>query len=173
MAEVALEPEEDIEEYARQKALEIRRPVPGESLTNDPEQPWPWEGQPRFSDMNDALEYFFDKFTEEELFEDLMDLLEDGVAVMDIVQIFLTKGVQEGLFNPDMMLLLAEPVAYILMSLAERQGIDFEIIEEDDEAPTTQVGAALQTIQEPQPSEEADAVLEQAPSLMAREQQNV
>ena len=99
-----------------------------------------------------------------------MDLLEDGVAVMDIVQIFLTKGVQEGLFNPDMMLLLAEPVAYILMSLAERQGIDFEIVEDEDEVPTTQVGAALQTIQEPQPSEEADAVLEQAPSLLAEEQ---
>ena len=105
MAEVALEPEEDIEEYARQKALEIRRPIPGQSLTNDPEQPWPWEGQPRFTDMNDALEYFFDKFTEEELFEDLMDLLEDGVPVMSLVEIFLQQGFQEGLFNPDLMLL--------------------------------------------------------------------
>ena len=92
MAEVALEPEEDIEEYARQKALEIRRPIPGQSLTNDPEQPWPWEGQPRFSDMNDALEYFFDKFTEEELFEDLMDRLGDGVPVMSLVEIFLQQG---------------------------------------------------------------------------------
>ena len=122
MAEVALEPEEDIEEYARQKALEIRRPIPGQSLTNDPEQPWPWEGQPKFSDMNDALEYFFDKFTEEELFEDLMDLLEDGVPVMSLVEIFLQQGFQEGLFNPDLMLLLAEPLAYMLIALADEEG---------------------------------------------------
>jgi len=169
MAESALEPM-DIEEEGRQRALEMRRPIPGESLTSDPEKPWPWEKPPQFTDQRDALDYYFELFTSEDVFEDLMDLLEDGVAVMDIVQIFLTKGVQEGLFNPDMMLLLAEPVAYILMSLAERQGIDFEIVEDEDEVPTTQVGAALQTIQEPQPSEEADAVLEQAPSLLAEEQ---
>ena len=150
MAEVALEPEEDIEEYARQKALEIRRPIPGQSLTNDPEQPWPWEGQPRFSDMNDALEYFFDKFTDEELFEDLMDLLEDGVPVMSLVEIFLQQGFQEGLFNPDLMLLLAEPLAYMLIALAERQMIDVVVMDEEGEPRTDQLGSALQTIEEPQ-----------------------
>ena len=57
MAEVALEPEapEDIEEYARGRALELRRPVPGESLTNDPEKPWPWEQAPQFTEQNDVL----------------------------------------------------------------------------------------------------------------------
>ena len=171
MAEVALEPEEDIEEYARQKALEIRRPIPGQSLTNDPEQPWPWEGQPKFSDMNDALEYFFDKFTEEELFEDLMDLLEDGVPVMSLVEIFLQQGFQEGLFNPDLMLLLAEPLAYMLIALAERQMIDVVIMDEEGEPRTDQLGSALQTIEEPQRGEEFPEEIDNQiqSSLLARE----
>ena len=171
MAEVALEPEEDIEEYARQKALEIRRPIPGQSLTNDPEQPWPWEGQPRFSDMNDALEYFFDKFTDEELFEDLMDLLEDGVPVMSLVEIFLQQGFQEGLFNPDLMLLLAEPLAYMLIALAERQMIDVVIMDEEGEPRTDQLGSALQTIEEPHRGEELPEEIDNQiqSSLLARE----
>ena len=93
--------------------------------------------------MNDALEYFFDKFTEEELFEDLMDLLEDGVPVMSLVEIFLQQGFQEGLFNPDLMLLLAEPLAYMLIALAERQLIDVVIMDEEGEPRTDQLGSIV------------------------------
>ena len=174
MAEVALEPEapEDIEEYARGRALELRRPVPGESLTGDPEKPWPWEQPPQFTEQNDVLEYYFDLFTSEDVYERILDLMEDEVAIMDIVQIFLTKGFQEGLFNPDMMLIIAEPLAYMLISLAERAGIEFVITEDEEGAePTTQLGSALSTIQEPQPTEEVDTMMgEEAPSLLAREQ---
>ena len=174
MAEVALEPEapEDIEEYARGRALELRRPVTGESLTGDPEKPWPWEQPPQLTEQNDVLEYYFDLFTSEDVYERILDLMEDEVAIMDIVQIFLTKGFQEGLFNPDMMLMIAEPLAYMLISLAERAGIDFVITDDEEGAePATQLGSALSTIQEPQPTEEVDTMMgEEAPSLLAREQ---
>ena len=98
--------------------------------------------------------------------------MENQEAIMDIVQIFLTKGFQEGLFNPDMMLMIAEPLAYILISLAERADIDFVITDDEEGAePTTQLGSALSTIQEPQPTEEVDTMMgEEAPSLLAREQ---
>ena len=163
MAEVALEPEapEDIEEYARGRALELRRPVPGESLTNDPEKPWPWEQAPQFTEQNDILEYYFDLFTSEDVYERILDLIENEVAIMNIVQIFLTKGFQEGLFNPDMMLMIAEPLAYMLIITDDEEGAE----------PTTQLGSALSTIQDPQPTEEVDTMMgEEAPSLLAREQ---
>jgi hypothetical protein len=47
----------------------------------------------------------------------------------------LFKGFTEGKWNPDLMMLLAEPTAYMLMALAERANIDFKIYrgeEEDD-----------------------------------------
>ena len=152
--------------------MQLRRPVPGESLTNDPEKPWPWAQAPQFTEQNDVLEYYFDLFTSEDVYERILDLMEDEVAIMDIVQIFLTKGFQEGLFNPDMMLIIAEPLAYMLISLAERADIDFVITDDEEGAePTTQLGSALSTIQEPQPTEEVDTMMgEEAPSLLAREQ---
>ena len=31
------------------------RPIPGQSLTNDPDQSYPWEGPPEFTDFRKAL----------------------------------------------------------------------------------------------------------------------
>ena len=52
---------------------------------------------------------------------------------MDIVQVLFFQGFQDGLFNPDMMLLVAEPLAYMIAALAERADVDFVIIADDDE----------------------------------------
>ena len=50
---------------------------------------------------------------------------------MDIVKIFLVESFEDGIINPDMGLLLAEPLAYMIMALAERADIDF-VIDDDD-----------------------------------------
>ena len=85
-----------------------------------------------------------------------MDSLESGVAVMDLVKTFLYQGFQEGLFNPDMMLILAEPLAYMIAALAERAQIEFVIQddEDDDEEDVAMFGQAVGTIEEPEPGEE-------------------
>ena len=59
-----------------------------------------------------------------------------------IAQLILEQGFRAGKWNPDMMLLLAEPLMVILMALAERADIrDYEIydgekseLDEEDEA---------------------------------------
>ena len=55
---------------------------------------------------------------------------------MELSQVILFKGFTEGKWNPDLMMLLAEPLAYMLMALAERQGINYTIHNEElnDEA---------------------------------------
>ena len=68
-----------------------------------------------------------------------MQLIDTPFPIMDIVKMYLVEAFEEGLINPDMVMLLAEPLAYMLMALAERAGIDFVIErpdpddEEDDE----------------------------------------
>ena len=58
----------------------------------------------------------------------------DDVPIMQIVKIILYRGFSDGLWNPDMMLILAEPLAYMIMALAERADVDFKIDEDDEEA---------------------------------------
>jgi|3_EtaG_2_1085321.scaffolds.fasta_scaffold00183_5 hypothetical protein len=117
------------------KALQgMQRPIPGQSLTNDPENPAPYERAPKFSNVKQAQEFIFEKLIDEENFEPLMNLLETGEAnIMEVTQNLLYSGFRAGFWNPDMMLLLAESTAYTVMALAERMGIDYQIDDEDNE----------------------------------------
>ena len=145
----------------------FQRPMPGESLTRDPDQRLPFEGSPRFTDRTDALEYFFEMFIEEENYVSIMDTLESGVSIMEIVQVFLMQGFQEGLFNPDLMMILAEPLAYMLAALAERAEVEFTIMGDEDEMPTAEeqelpiMNQKLKTIEKPEMDEDFPAELSQ------------
>ena len=141
MAEVTFNQEEpqDVEAMLQEKAMRFERPIPGQSLTNDPDTPLPYEQPATYTNRDDALQYFFALFVDEENYSNIMELIDTPVPIMDIVKIYLVEAFEEGLINPDMVMLLAEPLAYMLMALAERAGIDFVIErpdaddEEDDE----------------------------------------
>ena len=122
------------------------RPIPGESLTNDPENPYPWEKPTEFTNVVKASEYLFEILTEEETYVTMMTAIEDGTPVMDIAQVFLFQGFNQGKWNPDLMLLLIEPATYILMALAERAGIDYKLYtdeEKEDEAEAELLGVNI------------------------------
>lgn len=171
MAEMQLTEEDVITNAGR-----FERPIPGQSLTNDPDSPLPFEGPVEFTDQEDVLNYYFELLTAEDKFEDVMDLLEDGTPVMDLVQILLMQGFQEGLFNPDLMLIMAEPLAYLLIALAERQGIDVEIMSEEDEEGTTDTSmptfkAAMNSVEPTnEVPEEIAQQVDNRPSLLSKEE---
>ena len=109
----------------------MQRPIPGQSLTRDPENPLPSEQPPQFVDKTDALEYLFSSFVEENKYESLLTVLDQGMPLMDLTKIIVMSGFKDGLWNFDLMLILIEPVAYMLMALAERAGIDLKVMEDE------------------------------------------
>jgi len=133
------------EEYNK-LVLTSGRPIPGQSLTSDPSSPAPYEKPPEYTSVHKASEEIFSGLIEEETYKELMGLLVEDVPVMDIVQTLLFAGFKEGKWNPDLMLMLVEPVAYMLLALAERAGIDPKIYtgEEEDEAEDRVFGATLE-----------------------------
>tara|TARA_Y100000361_G_C11157824_1_gene345346 strand:+ start:855 stop:1382 length:528 start_codon:yes stop_codon:yes gene_type:complete len=164
----------------RQFASRTARPIPGQSLTRSPEEPYAWEKPPRFTSKDEAMEYFIGLVLEEQTFPAIMQTLQDGVPVMDIVQVYLMQAFQNGDINPDLMLLLAEPFAYLLLGLSEREGIRARIVDDPDEPydpddpdnaefeeGTNIFRDKLQTIKEPKDDEELN-LTERIPSLMAR-----
>ena len=109
------------------------RPIPGQSLTTDPDNPAPYEQPPKFTSVHEASEHIFNNLIKEENYVPLMRLLLDDMPIMDIAQTLIFTGFTEGKWNPDLMLMLAEPVAYMLLALAERAGIDPVIYRGEDE----------------------------------------
>ena len=57
----------------------------------------------------------------------------DGVPVIDLVMQITYVGFREGKWNPDLMMMLVEPLIYTLMALAEKADIEYRIDDEDDE----------------------------------------
>lgn len=65
-----------------------------------------------------------------------MSLVGKGVAIEDITTTYLLSGFSEGLWNADLLILLMESVAFMIMGLAEKVGLDYKLYEgeeEDDE----------------------------------------
>ena len=122
------------EEYSKIQASG-KRPIPGQSLANDPENPAPYEQAPKFTSVHAASEYLWESFIEPATYTSLMETVGSGVPIMDIVQIILFTDFERGLWNPDLMMMLFEPATYMIMALAERQDLDMVIYngEDDDE----------------------------------------
>jgi len=108
-------------------------PVPGQSLTNSPDQAYPWEGEPKYTSVKDAREEIFLQLLDPKKLEGVQNLMMNEVSVNAIAQMVLTDGFKSGKFNPDLMLNLLEPTMYMLMAIAEKSGIEPVIESEGDE----------------------------------------
>jgi hypothetical protein len=126
----------EIEDTPVDSRVTLNRPIPGQGLTTDPDSPMPWEKAPEYTELAEGLQYIFGLLIEPENYVPIMDVIDDGTPLMDITQGILFKGFTEGKWNPDLMMILAEPMTYILLALAERANIDDIKIyrgEEEDE----------------------------------------
>lgn len=136
------------ERYLKQLG-QMRAPIPGQSLTNDPNNPLPFEGPPVFTKKKEATEEIFTNLIREDVYPLVIDALADGVPVMDLTKVLLFEGFREGKWNPDLFLLLIEPTAYMIMALAERAEIDFRIDNDpdpDEEVAASQVGKKFEMV---------------------------
>jgi len=111
-------------------------PIAGQSMTADPNSKQAWDGPPEFSSVREASEAIFLDLLKKENLKNIIDLLQQGTPVSDIAQVLLMTGFSKGQFNPDTLLLLIEPVMYMIMAIGDKFGIeDVKIYrgeEEDD-----------------------------------------
>jgi hypothetical protein len=142
---------------------QMQRPIPGQSLTNSPDSPYPWEQPPEFTEIQPAIESLYVSLTEDDAYEAIVDLIDADNTISDAAQIVLYAGFEEGLWNPDLMTLLIEPTMYLIMGLVERAGrleykIDREPEVEDEEDKLQQVTAMEQLLTKTAVQAEEDKV---------------
>ena len=131
-----------------QGSLERGKAIPGQSLTNDPKQPYNWEKPVEYTSPKEAMLYVFETLTVSETTTNILLSLNNGVGVIDIASITLYSGFLEGKWSPDLMLLLMEPTMYMVMALAEKADIPYSLEAGDDETPVEMSGdKAVETLQ--------------------------
>ena len=104
--------------------LKFQNAIPGQSLTSDPEAPGPYEKPPKHTDKDKAIGELFDRLTNPEIMKRVVGLMRDGTPVEDLTKQIMFGGFMKGQYNPDLMLGLVEPTAYMLLFLADQAGIN-------------------------------------------------
>tara|TARA_B100001939_G_scaffold61901_2_gene50907 strand:+ start:1980 stop:2594 length:615 start_codon:yes stop_codon:yes gene_type:complete len=122
--------------------------VPGQSLTNNPDQKYPWEQPPTLVNRREAELYALEELTEKDKFIKLTDAISDGVPIDVLTRTYLLSGYSRGLWDVDLMLLLVESVGFIIMALAEKVGLDYELYAGDNEEDVKEEDQQLEKINE-------------------------
>ena len=125
----------------------FEKSIPGQSLTNSPENNYAWEKPPQYTSVKEAREAIFLNLLEPKTLKSVQDLMITETPVNTIAEVVLTDGFRKGKFNPDMMLNLLEPTMYMLMAIAEKSGIE-PIVESDGPDDEDDEGTAQKVIQE-------------------------
>ena len=124
-------PTEEYNQEAVDAFANAGKPIPGQSLTASPDEVRPFEGPPQFTEFREALNFIVEELLEEEAYLNLVASIADGVPIIDMVMQI--GYVREGKWNPDLMVMLIEPLMYLLMALCEKAGVEYRIDDEDDD----------------------------------------
>lgn len=100
--------------------------IPGQSLTKEPKS-YPWESAPMFTTNDEVMDYYFDRFDNDDTLFGLFAMLESGIPVTTIVTSMIMHGFSEGMYTPDLGILVGEDIAMLIMAVAEEAGIDYKI----------------------------------------------
>jgi|TARA_R110002051_G_scaffold15652_2_gene48419 hypothetical protein len=123
-------------QYEKANVNPFNAPTPGESLTNSPDMPQAWERPPKHTEQDEAMEAIYLELTSDEALMPLIDMINEGVPLDQIAQVILYRGYTQGKFNPDLMLMLAEPTLYLLIAIADYADIkDYVLYEGEEDDP--------------------------------------
>ena len=98
--------------------------IAGQSMTASPDSKMPWDGPPQYSGIKEASEAIFLSLLEEENLTSILDLLENDIPVSEITSVLLLTGFSKGQYSPDLLMMLIEPVMYMIMAIADKFGIE-------------------------------------------------
>lgn len=129
-------------EQFNQEAVDVfanaGKPIPGQSLTSNPDEKRPFESPPEFTEFKQALDYTVAELLEPEVYRSVVLALGDGMTITDMTLQIGYVGFREGKWNPDLMMMLIEPLMYVLMALCEKAGIEYRIDDDDDDDETAE-----------------------------------
>lgn len=145
-------------------------PIPGQSLAKKPGNS-PWQAPPKFVKLNDACNYIFDKLTQPPMTRQILMFFKHGVPLEAIARICIFPGFSEGMWTPNLGLLMVKPVMYMLAGIAQRAGINPKITHADRSGFKDMVGFKAQmmtTADALPPVKEEDALMSKAPEQKVR-----
>ena len=114
----------------------LQAAIPGQSLTDEPKN-FPWERAAEYSDPTEAARYELKKLNKPEVLDSVLALLQTGFPIIPLAETIKTNSQAEGLYNPDVGLLITPVIVEQLVSTANDAGMDYVMGDEEDEEELT------------------------------------
>jgi|TARA_A100000171_G_scaffold8423_1_gene6283 hypothetical protein len=97
----------------------------------------PWQNPPRYSSVEETLQFYMPRITSQKMANQLMNILEMGVPIDTVVDTVQLGGVMEGVHSVDIGILISPVLAEVMEQMAIAADVDYvlEGNESDEETP--------------------------------------
>lgn len=108
----------------------LHKPIPGISLTGEPGNA-PWEQPPKYTTIDEVIDFYSDRITDEDVLPDLISTIKGNVSLMTIADGMIRMGIMEGMHSIDAGMLVKPVLIELMMSMAEIYGVGYVIDSND------------------------------------------
>ena len=157
----------------------LNRPIPGQSLTSELGGR-PWQQPPQYATIDDAMDWYLERFDNQEVVDELMAVLESGIPISTISNSMQLGAVLQGVHSIDVGVLVMPILMEMMKYLAEQTDTNYKMGDEPEETdrPSNAVmQSALNELknqqegsdsEEPMMEEEEEEPMPEPSGLMAR-----
>jgi len=106
-------------------------PIPGQSLAGAKPGERRWERPSEIDTVPDALSYYIERMSDEEITDDMMIALEGGIPIKPLVETLYLTNVMEGKHSLDIGLIVAPVLVELLTALADNYSVNYKLTNKD------------------------------------------
>jgi len=116
---------------------QFKGPIPGQGMTAEP-QARPWSNPPRYSTVEEALEFYIPRLQDAKAIDGMVDAMEKEIPITVLAETLTTGGVMQGLHTIDVATLVNPVIVEFLKGVAENAEIKYELGDKtvDEDIPT-------------------------------------
>lgn len=111
--------------------LEYNKPIPGASLTSHKIGERQWERPPEIASVEEALKFYMQRLSDEEIIDDFMVAIESGVAIVPLVKTLYLSNVMNGVHSLDIGILIAPALTEYFAAVARSYDINYKLSNKD------------------------------------------
>jgi len=111
--------------------LEYSKPIPGGSLTSHKPGERQWERPPEIASVEEALKYYMERLSDEDIIDDFMVAIESGIAIVPMVKALYLSNVMRGIHSLDVGILIAPALSEYFAAVARSYEIDYKMSNKD------------------------------------------
>ena len=143
-------------------------PIAGQSLTAEVGAR-PWQNPAQYSTLEEALDWYLDRFDNDEIINELLTVVESGVSLATIANSMQLSAVMQGIHSVDVGILVAPVIIEMLKYLAEQTETKY-VIGDEKEKTDVPSDALIQSALNELKKQQGDDTVEEDTSMMEEEE---